>query len=527
MALKVPRVPTLTFNDFSTGVSEPSSLFAVMDNPLDPHYGMKAAATANNVIMNENGLEKFMGNLATLVSTIPGSPTITGVYQYKKTGPGAASYFLVAAGTKIYTYSAGSLTEIFPLSTGHTITAGNPFWFETYGGACQMCNGVDKPLYFDGTTCDRITFTDPDSIFGTATPSFVFRFRNRLLYGGDPTNPSRLWTPRPDTYNNFDNTLSTVDAFDVSPGDNYVLTGAKALSKDLAVIYKNGACYRLSGSNPFGSASDVFLLEEISQEIGCIAGRTITQVGRDQFFLSSNGFKRLTIVNDYGDVQDSDPSYEIKDEISSLNYTDAVIANAFAVYVKSERHIYLHVPVGSGTQNTQVYVYDIKTGSNMPRSGITASCGALFDRKYYTGDYAGQVTEQLINDDYNGAAIPSSWESKWVTVYGLNNKHNFKHIRIYFESSGTATITVSWQIMKKDGSTRSGSKSSEAASGDVWDVALWDVAVFDNGQDVIFSKNNLGRGVAIKLKITNNNAAEHWKVRKIEMGVLNLGRVAA
>ena len=512
----------LEFNEFSSGKSQRSSIFANMNNPLDPFYGFKSAHDANNVVMGENGLEKFPGYTEYLNSAVTDTPTITGIYEYKKTGSSAATYFIVCAGTKVYTASGGNLTEIYS-----GVTAGATFNFVTFNNVCILLNGEDDPLYFDGTTCDEISFTDPDTIFGTAKPKFAEIFRNRIFYSGDASKPSRVWSPRPGTYDNFDNTTSLVDAFDVSVGDGYKITELKVFSKDLMIIYKQGSILRLSGSTPFGSSVDPFRIEEVTRDIGCIAGRTVVQAGKDHYFLSISGYKRLSAVDTYGDISDADPSYQITDDINLLNYTDSVISEAHATYVQQERHIYLHVPTGSGTTNTQTFVFDVKTGAVMPRSDITAACGAIVNRIYYTGDYDGMVHEQLDGDNYNGDAIESYWESKWLAIGGIRNKKKFKDLIIHFETSGTATITVQWTIMKMDGSEESFTKSSEAVTGDVWDVAKWDEAIFDAGQSTIFKKNNLGRGRAIKIKIINNNANERWKVRKIELGYMNLGRVAA
>lgn len=515
------RVKIASFNDFSSGLSLQTSDFADLENGLAKSFGLKAAAAANNVVMTENSLEKFQGYDNYLASAISGTPVITGLYEYKRTGSGAGTFFIVCAGTKVYTASGGSLTEIYS-----GITAGEYFNFYTFNNDCIMLNGSEC-LYYDGTTCDEITFNDPDTILGTAKPKFAAIFRNRIYYSGDATNPSTVWTPQPGTYDDFDNTLSTVDAFIVSKGDGQKMMALMPLSKDLLVMYKQGSIHRLSGTNPFGSSTDVHRIEEISRDVGCIASRSVVQVGRDQFFFSTDGLKRLSIVNDYGDVVAADPSYEIQDDINALNFTEEYIEQAFAVYYKPEKHLYLHVPVGSGTTNTQVYVHDVVTGANMPRSGLTASCGAIVNRKYYTGSYDGQIYEQLRGDNYADAAISSSWESKWLAVGGLRNKKEFRHLMIYFETAGSASITVQWQIMQMDGAVKTYAKTSESPSVEGWDVGLWDQAVWDSGSDTIFKKNRLGRGLAIKLRIVNNNANERWKVSRIELGYVPLGRVGA
>lgn len=515
--------PKLTFTDFSGGLSTESSIFAQLDNPLDKKYGFKIAQSVLNVEMSENGLEKFAGYTNYLAAAISGTPIVTGIYEYERTGTGGSVYTIVTGGTKVYTANGGSLTEIYS-----GITAGARMQFVTFDNYCIMTNGVDVPLQYDGTTCQAITFDDPDSIFKntgltTATPLFAAEFRGRLFYGGDPTLPDRLWTPRPGTHNNFDNSLSTVDAFDIE-GDGKLI-GMLAVTKDMAAVYKTKSISRLAGSTPFGSTTDPFAIESVSKRIGCLAAKSIVEVGRDHMFLSQMGPKKLSLVFDYGDVDQLDPMADCKDEINDINFTASVIANAFAVFIESERQVWFHIPTGSDSQNENIYVYDVLTGAITLREGIVASCGAVVNRIYYTGTYSGQILQQLSGNSYNGTAIESRWESKWIAIGGLDVKKIFRSLLIYFETSGTATITVQWQIMKMDGSVQSGAKSSESAGGNVYDVGEYDEAVFDVGGETIFKKNNLGRGRALKLIITNNNLNEQWKVNRIELSYQSLGAV--
>lgn len=523
--MKAPKL--FSFDDFSTGLNTFDSIFADVSNPVDRNFGMKSAQAANNVLMTKSGLEKMLGFVAYLTNAISGNPTITGLYRYSKTGSGGSTEWIVTAGTKVYTAGGNAVTEI------HSgITSGAYMNFCTFNNVVIMTNGIDAPLYYDGVTCAAISFTDPSNIFtnsggvDVAKPKFATVFRNRIFYGGDPSLPHRLWTPRPGTHDNFNNSTSLVDSFDVSVGDGYKLTWAKAISKDLLVIYKEGSILRLSGSAPFGASTDAFRIEEVSRDIGCKAGRSVVQVGSDHLFVSENGIKRLGLVQEYGDVAGVDITDAIPDEVADWN--GSALENAFGVYVKPEKQVWFHIPAGSSSENDTVYVYDMRTNAIMPREGISASCGAMIGDTYYTGGYDdGQIYQQLSSNAYAGDAIESSWETKWLPIGGLFNKKVFQNLLIYFENPGNATLTVQWQIMKMDGSVATGNKSSAATTNDVFDTGLWDTAVFDAGQDAVFKKNNLGRGRAIKLKIINNNANERWKVRKIEFTVRNLGHVGA
>lgn len=515
--MKTQNVP---LDDFSTGISEKTSIFANVRNGSSPEYGVRAAASAKNVNMGKDGIESCKGYREVLSAAL--GAEVTGNYEFVLEGMTTQRFHIVTAGTDIYSLSGSTATSIYS-----GLTAGYPCQFETFNGVVLIMNGIDDVVEWDGSgSATPTAMNDPDTIWDGGKPSFAAIFRNQLFYGGDPTQPYKIWKPAPGTHNDFDNTNGTVDGFLIGPGDGQAVTGIKPITHDVCLIYKKNKILGLSGSAPFGSGVDPFTIREVVANVGCIAPKSIVAVGKDHYFLSSEGFKSLMTVQQYGDIQDADPMYKLSRSFENINKDAASISKAFATYIPVEKMIYLHLPSGSNTENDTVFTYNVLTGATGIRDGITASCGAMINGQYYTGNYDGMVYQQLFGHNYAGGSIETSWESKWLFYNG--DKKIFRDLQLYFESSNSSEVLIQIQIMKMDGSIFAVTGTAGGVvTDDLFDVGLFDVAIFDAGSSSIYKKANIGRGVAVKVKVINNSADQSWKLQKFEIGVVNLGRAAA
>ncbi len=503
-----------TYTNFSGGqnnFSGPQASPIILDTG-----GLEAlfyAHSAQNWEMAENGLIKYAGDASVLSSALSGTPVTTGLYDWNGT-------LILCGGGKVFTVSGSTATQIY---TGHT--AGKYYQFTEWddGAGTEiliMCNGTDIPLQYDGSTCTTISFTDDASvIWDDARPKAAMVFRGSIFYWGDPDHPHRVYKPRPGTHNNFDNAENTVEAFDVDAGFGGVLTGMKALTDDLAVIYKQRAIRRMSGVNPFGASVDPIEVRPITDEFGCIAPRTIVQVGIDQYFLSEDGLRRLKPVQSYGDIDPGQPTYAIQEVIDGLNFTESVIENACAVFYKPPRHVVLSVPYGASTTNNLIIIHDVVHEGNDLRAvdDIKASVLATFNRKIYYGDYAGQIYKEGDDYNYHETAVDAQWESKWIAHNSLGLRKIYRELHIYAESDGEGSLICQYTTLER-GEERAQSSTQEISSGDnAWDTAVWDTAVWGSSEQNIFKIEDLGEGNAIKLKFTNNANNQRVKIRMIEL----------
>jgi hypothetical protein len=382
-----------------------------------------------------------------------------------------------------------------------------------------LCNGVDTPLEWDGTTASNITVSDPDGIWNSAKPKASAVFRNRIFYWGDEDNPDTLYTPRPETIGNFDNSLSTVDFFTVMSGYGGVIKAVVPLTDDMLVIYKERCIYYLSGNAPFGSTGgEPFALKPITQEIGCVADHGVVAIGNEHFFLSQEGLRKLTVTQNYGKVAVEQPNYPIQDIINTIDFNETATLNKTKMlYIPKENNILLALPTKGSTENDLLLTYDITTGANAKRLGWQPTALCLHQRDLYHADAAGNIyqhEETVFNQD--GRPYNAEYESKWIAHNGLSVLKRYKQVFIGVDAGAECTLSLRYYLLI-DSFPSANLESQVLNGGALYDSASWDESQWDDSGSGNFVLKNLGKGKAIKLILSCNNINQPIVIRSIDI----------
>lgn len=475
------------------------------------------AEDSYNWEMSEKGLIKSPG-FVEIIDT-PDDAIVTGDFEYN----GTSRKRILCKGTKVYEVSGDTETEIYPLG-GANQTADAYYqaleWDNGTDAILILMNGVDKPLVYNGTTCVQMSVTDPDTIWDDARPFTGCVFRGRVFF----MDEDFIYTPQPDTYSNFDNTSSTVDRFPVETGHRGKLTGLLPFTDDILMIYKERCIRRLSGSAPFGSDVDAFYLAPVTNDYGCVAPRSLQQVGLEHYFISEQGVRNLKPIDKYGDIDPLLPSYNIQDEVIEWNW-DA-IENACAVFHQPDNHYYFAVPYGSSLTNNRVYTLDVITGGIDPRKtdDILASTLLVYNRELCHGDYDGQLYRHGSSNGNNGEDIEAVWYSKRIVHYSSSVLKRYKRLTLEAEADGEGDVLIAWTVRKR-GQETVRTKTGTIQSGVAWDSGNWDSATWSSGEQNTFTIKNLGRGSDIIIRISNVSATQRPKIRSIDLEVEPLGVV--
>ena len=493
-------MPIVEYTNFSGGVNQ--QIGPVVSDHGDGQ-ALLYAEDAKNFEMSTTGLLKFKGYDNVLSSALSGTPTITGIFEYNNAG---TLELIVCANGKVYKISGSTASQIY---TGHT--AGYYYQAVTYKDVLILCNGQDTPLYYDGATCTTITFTDPNSIWNSAKPKGAAVFRGRIFYWTD----TKVYTPKPNTYNDFNNNDSSVDGFVVDSGYGGKISCCKPLTDDSLIIYKEKCIRRLSGSAPFGQP-DQFVIRPVSDDVGCIAPRSVVQVGLDHYFWSERGPRRLQTVQAYGDVEISQPSYYIPTLLGDVTWSSA--QNISAVYDPANGKILFSYPKSPSTTNNNVLSYDVDTQTNEPRyDGITAAVLGYYNRTVYHGNFSGQIYIHGTINSYDGSSIESYWKSKYIAHSGIGTLKRYRRLVLFSEADGTGDITVRWTVLQRGVPyVQTGTASIDNAS-NAWDSAVWGTAVWSVGETAVFHIKNLGKGSALKLEFLNTSATQRPIIRQVNV----------
>ncbi len=173
-----------------------------------------------------------------------------------------------------------------------------------------------KPLYFKMTgtgsaLSTRTYFCKEVTVSGTVYPKFCVIHDKHLVVGGAATAPNTIY---------YSNTLADSDDLTDFTGtgsgsivlDDQVV-GLKSFRDDL-IIFCSNSIYKLENINN----SSTITITPITQNVGCLDGNSIQEIGGDLVFLSPDGIRTVAGTARIGDVELGSVSRQIQSLIGTL-----------------------------------------------------------------------------------------------------------------------------------------------------------------------------------------------------------------
>ena len=171
---------------------------------------------------------------------------------------------------------------------------------------------------------------------------------------GSPTITSRNITDEiiasdildQNTYDQIENNFRIA-----SGGADYVVA-IQPFSEDNVVVFNRNTIHLIRGvSQPLKDVA----VQEVTREVGCIARKTVVQVGNQIFFLSDNGVYSVNFEDLYNLRGASIPMSEaINPLIQRIN--PLYITNCVATY--HDNRYYIAVPLDTSTENNAIFIYN-------------------------------------------------------------------------------------------------------------------------------------------------------------------------
>ena len=173
-----------------------------------------------------------------------------------------------------------------------------------------------KPMYFKMTgtgsaLSSRTYFCKEVTVSGTVYPKFCVIHDKHLVVGGAATAPNTIY---------YSNTLADSDDLTDFTGtgagsivlDDQVV-GLKSFRDDL-IIFCSNSIYKLENINN----SSTITVTPITQNVGCLDGNSIQEIGGDLIFLSPDGIRTVAGTARIGDVELGSVSRQIQSLIGTL-----------------------------------------------------------------------------------------------------------------------------------------------------------------------------------------------------------------
>lgn len=406
------------------------------DYGLPPHLlPVGYLSDARNIIPTDSGLPTGRKGMLKL-NSITVNSRITSLHEFRS---GTTRNTLISYNTNIACYNPS--TGVFDNKTTG-LTVGKMFqWVNFAGKAIGVNEGANNPQYFtDVSTYGDLAGSWPKGLC-------VAEWSNRVWIGGDSTNVALL------TGSKLNDPTSIADAGTATGGVSQTVGDSKDPIIglygffDLLLIGKKNALYKMSAGSGYPPTNGQYLeirpvYTKDADSTGFTSPWAITQVGNDLIYLDGFDIKRLSGIQEFGDLESSSIIPHFKDFLKAIAHKDYLQYTQFFHYKKLQQ-IWVTIPTSATTHFVFVLDYRFKDitqrYSFYPMYGMELTCingienGEVLD--LYAGDESGFVHQLDIGNDDNGIAIDRYFVNSFA---GNDQEINIGHtMRKQFISSET------------------------------------------------------------------------------------------
>lgn len=410
-----------------------------VDYNTPPHgLPITALADASNVVPNEKGLPTGRKGTVKLNNVSLGA-NVTSFHEFRS---GSTTNKLCSYSTKIAVYNSAT-GEFVDKITG--LTDGKMYQWANYAGKAIGVNGNDAPQYYtDDSNKGDLAGTPP------ATATCVCEWSNRLWFlNGATLTGSKLNDPT--DYSAAGATGYITQTVGDSGNNGTGLFGFF----DILLVGKQNQLYKAGFTTP-NDASTLYIKPIYTKgedSIGFTSKWAITQVGNDVLFLDGFDIKRLSGIQEFGDLETASIIPHFREYLASVADKDYIQYSQFFHY-KKQQQIWVAIPTGASTVFVFVLDYRFKSLTNRysfyPMGNLSVNCfGGVLDgsvTNLYYGDKTGYVHQLDTGENDNGSEIEryhtfcfsgNSKDRERTILNGHDYRKNFAYSDTYIKPTET------------------------------------------------------------------------------------------
>mgnify|MGYP003633631872 FL=1 len=394
-----------------------------------------------------------------------------------------------------------------------------------------------KPFYFKmtgtGALSNRTFFAKEITVSGSVFPKFCTIHDKHLVVAGAATAPNTIFYSGTNDIDDFTSTGSGSIVLD----DQVV--GIRSFRDDLIIFCRN-SIYKLTNINN----SSTIAIQPITQNIGCLDGKSIQEIGGDLVFLAPDGIRTLAGTVRIGDVELGTVSRAIQpiikniaDGIGTFNLSTIVIRD------KSQYRLYYG---NSGTgDSSQGIIGTLRTNAQgftqfqwSETSGIDASAAATsgFDssgvEQFYHGNYAGftfnhDIGDSFINTSQATVNINASYSTPDIDYGDLGTLKTLQYVKVSATPEGD--VATQLKILYDYGSAEV--PQPEAYDIDISKPSLFGTALLGSGftfgapTEPITRVTLQGSGHTNSFKIFSDNQNSPYTINGLYIDYVPSGRL--
>ena len=439
--------------------------------------------------------------------TVPGTGNVLGVCVANGVNDGILAARKPSSGSD-YLHYWDNATEAWVAVTtsgSPTMTGVSKVRFTKYNWGYDeviITDGINPAAVYTGTTYTQITDTNAPS-----APKVSHIFKNHMFLAGDSTEPTNLWFSAPyDEYN-----------FDPADGAGVINVGFPIVAiksfRDVLYIFGTNNIRKLAGNN----ISD-FVVQEVTDDLGCMATDSVIEIGGDLLFLSQDGLRPIGGTDKIGDVNLETVSKDIQSIFTDVVFDiDLDGLDAVVIRQKTQFRYFLGAAEGQGiiggfrqTPNGLQFEY----GQMLGVFTTCATSGYIGQYEYVIhGDSNGKVHRQEQGNSFDGEDIFSVFQTPFFHMQDPEQRKIFYTVATYLRSEGDNEIILSALYDYEDVDTLSPTNFTLTTQGAAayYNEALYDsTAIFDGNPAPVQRTNISGSGKSASFKyVTNDTNASH------------------
>jgi len=365
-----------------------------------------------------------------------------------------------------------------------------------------LTDGVNRGASYDGTTYTQVTHANAPT-----APKFSAVFQNHMFLAGDPAEVTNLYFSSP--YNELD--------YAPGNGSGVVNVGFPIVSikpfRDALYIFGSNNIRKLTGNNISN-----FVLENVTDDLGCLASDSVIEIAGDLLFLSQDGLRPVSGTNKIGDVNLETISKDIQSVFTDIVFdVDLDGLNAVVIRQKTQFRIFFKAAdsqgiIGAFRQGDQGLQFNY--GQLLGIEATAADSGYLGQYEFVIhGDSTGKVYRQERGNSFDGNDIFSVYQTPYLHMQDPEVRKIIYTVSTYLRSEGDNTLVLSAVYDYEDFNTLSPNNYTLTTSGAAayYNEALYDsTAIYDGNPSPVQRTNISGSGRAVSFKyVTNDTSASH------------------
>lgn len=402
------------------------------------------------------------------------------------------------------------------------------------GNVIVFVDGVNKALLYNGSTWYQLSSSNTG---GTASPggnqlidapAYVTSFKGTIFFSGDSTKPAITAYSAPnDPY-----------TWTAAAGGGQLILGFKVVQirpfRDELYIFGSQAIKKALPDEAAG-----FILQDVTNNLGCMAQDTVLEVAGNLIFLSHDGLRIVAGTAKIGDVDLTTISENITSTLTTaIDTYDMTRVRSTIIRSKTQFRYFFSDPATDTTDSYGIIGSLVSKDGNVywefgELLGISSACTwSGYDNNHNEiilhGDYSGLVHKQEVGSSFNGNDITAIFETPYLDFGDTEIRKTMRVLNVFTKATGSFNfaigVTFDWGdlsiINPVDYNETLGSALPQYDAGYLYDSG----ATYGAITQPILHTNIQGSGFSTKFSFVSNGTDSSYTIQGIVIEYSAKGR---